>query len=412
MAVMIRRRAWMVALAALTSPTASRSITRSLFNPDELFSIYLAKQDWNFILGYAWHADTNPPVHTVLVKLWSQAFGYSEIAATVVSLLGTAAAVPVVFSIARACRLQSFRHRALSSLLFLLSTTVAFYSLDARPYSIWLLFTSVSMLGLVKLGTLLRAAESPPAKQIVLASLLYAVGAVAAVYTHLTTVPYIAAGNVTFLWMWLRDRPSRALPKLLIWGALQAALLLAILPQLLISASQLDSHILDWIPPTKVANLPRPVVEVIAGNYSGNRLIVVVPLVLVTIGTWLVTGWRQRRVGTPLELLFILSASGFVVILVLSLVRPLLVAHTFAWLLIPVSVVNASPSTWTHRRLGWVFGLGLDRLHGRQHRMVPVEDTAVSVARVPCPGKVSRSADRHHGARGQHAHHGDCLLSA
>ena len=345
----IRKNIGVLALVGL-SLTYALSLDYVSLNPDELFSIYLAKQDLSFICGYAWHADTNPPLHTLLLKAWSGLFGYSATSTRALSLLAALGAAAVVDGIARVCAPRSFRHRVLPSLIFLLSTTVAFYALDTRPYAIWLLFVSLSMLGLAKFDLLFRDDPRPQTRRVLLAGLLYASGAILGVYTHVTTVPYIAAANVTFLWMWLRRRPSRSLPELVVWGALQVAIVLAILPQLLVSMSQLDSHILDWIPPTKAASLPRPIVEVIAGNYAGHRLIVVIPLLLVTIATWLMVGFRQRKDDAPLELLFLLSASGFVVILALSLVRPLLVAHTFAWILIPISLVNASATTWKNRR--------------------------------------------------------------
>jgi len=319
-------------------------------NPDELFSIYLAKQDYSFISGYAWRADTNPPLHTLLLKMWCGVFGYTAPATRALSLLAAFAATAVVFRIARACAPQPLAHRAWSSLLFLVSTTVAFYALDTRPYALWLLFVSISTLGLVKLVASFRADDEPRLAQLAPAGLLYVIGAVAGVYTHVTTLPYVAAANGVVLWLWARDRRSRAWPRVLPWCALQGVILVAIVPQLLISASQVHSHILDWIPPTTVTGIPRPIVELIAGNYAGKRLLVVGPLVLVTIGLWLAFGWRGRNSTAPQQLLFVLSASGFVVVLGLSLIRPMFIAHTLAWMLIPMSVVNGPQTVWPERR--------------------------------------------------------------
>jgi hypothetical protein len=347
----IRRALFLAAFVAVSSAYVLTLDYQSL-NPDELFSIYLAKQDHSFISGYAWRADTNPPLHALLLKTWCSVFGYSAAATRALSLLAVFAATAVVFRIARACGPQPLRHRASSALLFLASTTVAFYGLDTRPYALWLLFVSISTLGLVKLAASFRADDEQGLARLAPAGLAYVIGAVAGLYTHVTTLPYVAAANVAVCWMWARDRRSRAWPKVLLWCALQAVILVAILPQLFISASQIHSHILDWIPPTTVAGFPRPIVELIAGNYAGKRLLVVGPLVFVAIGLWLCAGWHGRKSTAPLQLLFILSASGFVIVVVLSLARPIYVAHTLAWMLIPMSIVTAPSTISPDRR--WV----------------------------------------------------------
>src|SRR5689334_3793457 len=66
---------------------------------DELFSVHWSQLDLPFLLGEGARIETNPPAYYVFLHAWIAAFGSSEVAVRLPSVLASAATVPVVYAI-------------------------------------------------------------------------------------------------------------------------------------------------------------------------------------------------------------------------------------------------------------------------------------------------------------------------
>ena len=324
------------------------SLSHMSLNTDELDSIYVARQDWHYVLM---HRDTNPPLHYVVLKIWMDWFRYSESTARSLSLLATAISAGAVFAMAQGCTPGVKAFPILAAMLFLLSAYIAYYAMEARPYALWIMFVAIATVGLLGYLRQLHQGRRLRTAEMVLPGVLYVAGAIAAVYTHLTAIPFIAAANVTFIYGWLRHDPLRTKSAAAAWSALQLIVLLSILPQLLISRSQVNSKALDWIPPTSLASVLRTCIEAVAGNYASSRLWVVAPLVFLTVALFLIAGRQHFRRDGGLHDLLVLIAAGMLVTIGLSFFRPILVAHTVVWMLAPISIVIASLIARSEHRL-------------------------------------------------------------
>ncbi len=109
---------------------------------DEVFSYNIAAQPFGSMTQILYAgADTNPPLYTMLLHFWLK-LGTSDIHVKLFSLLFALASIPLVYLLAR----RMFgRHAALiSSLLFATSPSVITYSVEARPYALFVFLSLLS----------------------------------------------------------------------------------------------------------------------------------------------------------------------------------------------------------------------------------------------------------------------------
>jgi 4-amino-4-deoxy-L-arabinose transferase-like glycosyltransferase len=103
-----RPREWAVLAAAIILALALRLVhLGSGLDPDEVWSVLVARFDWPDLLSTVIRDKSHPPFHYALLKLSIDIFGESEISARLTSLLLGVGLIPVAFAICRELRLKT-----------------------------------------------------------------------------------------------------------------------------------------------------------------------------------------------------------------------------------------------------------------------------------------------------------------
>jgi len=189
------------------------------FHQDELFSVQAASPALAHVLCNALQDSTHPPLHLVLLHIWMRIWGNSEVSARALSILASALFLLLLY------RLALRWMRAPSALFVLLLCAVSpyfvYYGQLARPYSLAMLLSTLSIYLLYK-----SQDESANSRY----KILYGVSCAAVMYTQyigvFILVPQFAA---------LALPPSRTKRPLLLYGL---GGMLSILPWLLLSVRE------------------------------------------------------------------------------------------------------------------------------------------------------------------------------
>ena len=202
---------------------------QSLWN-DEGTSVALARRDLTTITRDAAH-DIHPPLYYYLLHGWIRLAGTTEFSVRFVSVL---AGVALVACVARmASRLYGPVAPIIASLLVAISPFQVYYSQETRMYVVVSLFGLLSMLAHVRLLRTWADSERP---RPILASILYLVASIGAVYTHYYAFALLLAQNLGFL-IWLRQSRGghERWQRVFHWAGLQALILATYVPWLLLS---------------------------------------------------------------------------------------------------------------------------------------------------------------------------------
>lgn len=337
----VKAMAWRVTWVPLLLILAAYAllINHQSLSSDELFSVYFAAQDWHYLLNDGWRIEPNPPLYWLLLHGWMVLFGRSAIAIRILSLLAFAATLPMLGVIAHKC---GIKNRPLAVTLFSLSALPGYYAITARSNALWTFLIALSILGLLQCLECGRSAERPSTKAFLWHSRWYAAGAVAALYTHVATVPYLMAANFVFLFAWLHHSFFRRTRTAINWCLLQLVVIAAAVPEISVIIGQIHTQSIAWIPQINVRTLLQVIVELFGGYFALARWFLLFPLLLL-MGTLLaVATVRSVRNDKLLRDLIVLAVSGFIICVILSFDRPILTPSILLWLLIPVSVALAS----------------------------------------------------------------------
>lgn len=309
----------------------------SLWN-DELFSIFFALQDLGALLGEGWRLEESPPLYYLALKGWIALFGTSESAVRQLSLLASVFTLPVIAALARTCRLESARQLAV--VVFATAALQVEFAATARAYALWVFFIALGLLGQARLIAAMASAPSCSVPRCLAAGFLFLVGATAALYTHMTTVIFVAAANLFFVWSWLRQRPLRPQP-LVAWLLLQLALLALAIPQLAVALGQFNSSGLGWMPEPTARHTARVLVSLFA---STSRPLQPSQIAVVAANVALLGAILPRLVlrEPAIRDLLVLTVAGFALLWGVSLIRPVLLPRTALWLLVPISLMTAA----------------------------------------------------------------------
>ena len=315
---------------------------------DELFSVYFAEQGPHYLLSEGWQLETNPPLYFLLLDGWIALFGDSAAAVRSLSLLASAATLPVVFRIARSIGLRDGAW--LAAALTLTSALDARYALMARPYALWLFVLALALLALTEA---IMAATPVQARRWALG---FAGAGLVALYLHDATLVFLAAADAVFVLEWLWRRRSEP-QRLVAWALPQLLMAIAGAPQLLVILAQRNSANIAWIPPVDPAGLSQAAIELLSGHefpfgsFQGPALLLTVLLVLILVPL------RAPRAALPLAGLALLG-------LALLLGAGILLPRTALWLLLPLALLQAAALTavrtaWLRAGLiGLALGLG------------------------------------------------------
>lgn len=109
---------------------------------DENFSAYFAQADISEIIRFARESDPNPPLYLIILHYWIDLFGDSEYSIRMLSVITNSLAAGLFYLFC--ARFFNWQTAVFSSLMFLTSNEIYFYSEEARTYSIILLFAVAS----------------------------------------------------------------------------------------------------------------------------------------------------------------------------------------------------------------------------------------------------------------------------
>jgi uncharacterized membrane protein len=196
---------------------------------DEAHSILQAKAWWKTIWVLSTLVEPNPPLYFTLLKFWLHAFGDSEAAARSMSVLFGTLTIVMVFIFAR--RAGGTRLALAAAGIAATSPMLVIYSRDTRGYALVILAATVSLIGVLRLLSRLRARRehalpSPPDR---LTWAAYVGGAAVAIYTHTTLLLLPVIANIVAVAIWA-SAPRRDWQFARRWGLANAAILLIYLP--------------------------------------------------------------------------------------------------------------------------------------------------------------------------------------
>lgn len=216
---------------------------------DEGYSVYVARHSLDTLTTLA-AADTHPPLYYWLLHLWMGLGGQTEFALRFPSV------VFGVLAVAGVCRLGRYLTRdqrptttelvaVLAALLLAINRFHVWWSQEIRMYGLATMWTTATLLLLVRCLSRMAGMASPPNKTsyrllIIGDWLLYALAVTAGMYSLYLFIFVAGAEAVFILWMaWRQER--RRVPLLIGWGSAMIATVLALLPWLLYMVPRLKS---------------------------------------------------------------------------------------------------------------------------------------------------------------------------
>ncbi len=234
----LSRRGWnrVAVLAVLLLAYALRAygVGASAFRGDEGFSVGISAKPVSQILTLMQESEPNPPLHLLLLKVWRQVAGSSELAMRWPSVLAGLAAVALTYRLG--LRLVGVWPARVGALLLAFSPLLIWYSQDARVYAL------LTALVLAAVWQTWEAARRNRWRNWLAAGGLWWL----ALFAHyFAALPLVAVGLALVLAPQTRRRWFPALAMALGVG-------LAQLPWGLFVAPMLIGHSKNWIVPTTV----------------------------------------------------------------------------------------------------------------------------------------------------------------
>jgi mannosyltransferase len=293
--------AWLMPLMAVAVALGLYRLGAKALWVDEGLSAAIARKDPLQVLEAAWSTPTPGAMalYYEVLHFWSF-LGNSEFVLRSLSVLCTAIAIPVVYSLG--VRLADRRAALISAFLVAVSPFVAQYSQEARPYAMVMLLSAASSLAL------LRAIERPTWRR----WMTYAILAIASLYVHNTMAFVLAVqGAWMLIYMPIRDRS--------LWRPVVAfgAIGFSALPL----AGLVFQPTFDWVPNLTLSWL----VSVLRTVSGGTDALLIFWLGAVGLGT--ISAFSRARNGRSERRLIFAVALGLIPVLLevaISIRRPML----------------------------------------------------------------------------------------
>jgi len=327
----VRLRAGAVALGVVLLLAAALRLyhlgTTSLWT-DELFTRFYPKTGLAFLWTEGLRLEPTPPLYYSFILLWEHIAGESAWALRLPSLAGSLVSIWLAYLLGR----ELFERRTsavLAAALLALAPTNIFYAQEARSYALQGAAITLALLGFARL---LRTPRSRDALA------MYAAGALLAVYLHMTSVLAVAAINGAALTAAFGRHRMLDRAGLIRWVAANAAVTLACLPLLPIILSPLTGAAGGWVPKLDRWSLESALGSTLAGPNLGREAMVLLEIgVLLLAALVLLPPWRPGRRALTVQ---VLVPGLFLLLMVgVSVQKPILLSRTLAWLLIPLALV-------------------------------------------------------------------------
>ena len=307
---------------------------------DEIFSVYYVKVlGFKYVFGAGLNTEPTPPLFATLLYYWMNLFGTSEAGARSLSALISALTLPVVFLIGREVR--SDRAGILASILYLISPISLDFAQEARAYALQGLFEAIAVLACLRLLRDMSAWR---------AAVLYVLGTVAANYTHATSVVAMVSVALCATAYLCFQRADGWRARTVRWLGLNLVCVLLTAPYLAHIGKASGASNLDWIPPLSVSSIAGFWTKTIVGLNTPSQILAA-GLALVFYGLLFTAVLRNRPDPRALFILIGVPVVFFCLATAESLVRPILLARIFAWVL-PLRVMALAVAVSDDLRLG------------------------------------------------------------
>jgi 4-amino-4-deoxy-L-arabinose transferase-like glycosyltransferase len=359
-----------ILLTLLAAALRLHGIAADAFWKNELFSIYWIRNSFSFLATQGPLIETNPPLHYILLKLWTMAFGTGELSVRSLSALPSIASVPLIYVLGR--ELSRPAVGLVAAAMLAVSPMHIYFAQEARGYALLPLFMILLMLGALRLMR-----EMPPSRGTVRNSgvLLYVAGSLGLLYTHATSMISVAAAAASVSLALLDMRAPRQLLRRFIGVNLAVAALAA--PVVTAMVLQTESPNIDWMPHFGLDRLLIVARMLMIGpmvrsdlGLLGSNILLLTELGLASVTAILSVGVARRHIGNPqvYALVLVLPLLFLAAVSIVSLVRPILIPRITIWTLVPIClamgfIVTSSASvrlrTLTMSLVAACLGLGL-----------------------------------------------------
>lgn len=331
---------------------------------NELFSQYWIRQSYAFLATGGLFQETNPPLHFLLLKLWTNWFGDTEFAARSLSALVSLACIPLIDAVGRELggrELGGRRIGRIAAALLAICPVQIYFAHEARGYALLPAFTLLAMLGA---GRFLR--NRPEGLW------YYGAGCIGLAFTHATGLIVMTALALAVLLAAIDTPPAGTGPgryaRLRRFVAANLVVGLLVSPVALAMVMQSGSANLDWMPrfglDTMISInrylLIGPMVRTDLGEAgSRHELLFEMGLATLTCIALFVTACRQIADRRIRALVLLFPMAFMLIIGGISLVRPILIPRVTIWIspaiCLAVAAILARPTGW----LGKIVPAGL-----------------------------------------------------
>ncbi len=343
--------AFAVALLSLAA-TALRlhDIELDPFWKNELFSLYWIRHSFSFLATEGLLTETNPPLHFILLKLWTGLFGTGEYAVRSLSALASIACIPLIYEIGR--RLATAddanaegdrvgeRVGLIAAGLLAVAPAQIFYAQEGRAYAFLPLFLLLALLGLCRFLSPAGTAKAWSGL------VLYAGAAVALLYSHAIAV-FILLALCLAVALTLADGERGKLHRFVV-ANLFVALFAA--PQAFAMAVQARSPNIEWMEPfgldtliiaNRYVMLGPMVRNDLGGHFSHVMLLIEMGLATVASAALLLAVRRSLPNRPAIALVLAFPLLFIVITSAVSMVRPILIPRVGVWLGVPICLAAA-----------------------------------------------------------------------
>ncbi|MGB8278463.1 MAG: glycosyltransferase family 39 protein [Methylovirgula sp.] len=309
----VPRRPYVVLVAIVLAALVALRIALFFVKPlwlDEVYSGAAALSPSIGSLFADWISkDIHPPLYLLLLHFWCKAFGVSDVALRLPSLICDIAAIPVMYFGLR--KTIGERQATIAALIIATAPNAVLYSAEARSYGLLLLLSAVAMVFALRLAVARERSALPG----------FTLAAIALALTHYFG---LAVAGSLYAWLILRDRRNFGL--LLVSSF---CFVLFVLPWLIyhfpILAGKTGGHF--WIPQE---NIFESVMLALAGAWGENSDIRAfnLELIMPLIATVVVRQNAHRTTGLGAELLLLLLVD-LAILIAISQRTPLIVPRYF-----------------------------------------------------------------------------------
>lgn len=297
---------------------------------DEIASVAIARLP----LSQLWSAwmvhETNPPLYYTLLHVWLWLFGDSEFAVRSLSALIGTAAVLCVGILGR--KLVSSRTGEVAALLTAVSALQVYFSQEARGYMLGATAALLSLIAVAELVTRLTGAARPrSAFGAYGVWLLYVLATTAALYAHTTMVflPLITNAYVGWIWAARGGRDIRFAGQW-IGANLLCVLLWSWWGWITVQQLAVPNPNISWMAFPTNGILLRTVEHLYGLRRSGLTLMSLSAAMGVVLCAFAIAG--TLRIRHPAKwLLAAVAFAGPLVLLAVSLYRPVFMERTIFW---------------------------------------------------------------------------------